>query len=95
MMRQRFPVLARAELLPYDAPLSNELWEEGSELPGKLFVFADADETRRLASRIPKGVCDRVKYLLRVCTRTLPLAIVERIGSFFGKQNKKVAPHVQ
>ena len=83
MMRQRFPVLARAELLPYSAPLADGLREEGVELPGKLFVFADVDETRRLANRIPKGVCDRVNYLLRATFVMLPRATAERIASLW------------
>ena len=85
MMRQRFPVLATAELLPYSGSLADGLRGEGAELPGKLFFFADADETRRRANRSPKGALRRVKYMLRVGFVTLPCAVAERIASLWRK----------
>ena len=83
MMRREFPSLAKAELLPYSASLADCLTGEDVELPGKLFVFDDADTTRRMASRVPPDALGRVKYVLRSGFVTLPKAVGTRVASLF------------
>ena len=83
MMRREFPALATAELLPYSAPLADGLRAEDVELPGKLFVFDDANKMRRMASRVPPDVLGRVKYVLYSGFVTLPKAVGTRVASLF------------
>ena len=85
MMRRKFPALAKAEMLPYSAALADGIREEDSELPGKLFVFDDADETRRKALRIPPDTLGRVKYAMHSGFVSLPCAVAERIASLWHK----------
>ena len=51
--------------------------------PGKLFIFDDPKEMRRYAHVVQEGTMQRVEYVVRTCFKTLPIAIVERIGSIF------------
>ena len=88
MMRRQFPALGRAELRPYSKRKEGLFRSANLELPGKLFIFNDAKEMRRCAHVVPEGTVQRVGYVLRVCFKTLPLAIVERIGSVFGDRRK-------
>ena len=83
MMRQEFPALATAELLPYSASLAVGLRAEDVELPGKLFVFDDMNKMRRMASRVPPDVLGCVKYVLRSGFVTLPKAVGTRVASLF------------
>ena len=84
MMRCRFPALAKARALPYSEALAEGLRHEGAELPGKLFVFADADETRRMAYRPPSDLVGGGAFVLHTMFVSLPCAIAERIASLWG-----------
>ena len=83
MMRREFPSLAKAELLPYFKKRAREFRRANLELPGKLFIFDDPKEMRRYAHVVQEGTMQRVEYVVRTCFKTLPIAIVERIGSIF------------
>ena len=89
MMRREFPALAKAEMLPYSAVLADGLREEDAELPGKLFVFDDADETRRKALRIPPDTLGRVKYAMHSGFMSLPCAVAERIASLWHRDGSR------
>lgn len=93
LVRRHLPLLQKAELLPYSKRREREFRRAHLEVPGKLFFFDEEAKMRQYAFTIKERTS--MGFLLRVCTRMLPLAIVERIGSIFGKRNKKVAPHVQ
>ena len=83
MMRSRFPALANATLLPYSASHADGMRLAKTELPGKLFVFDNADEMRRAIHPVPQGVFGRVGYVAHAGFVTLPRAICARMSSLF------------
>ena len=93
LVRRHLPALQKAVLLPYSKRREREFRRAHLEVPGKLFFFDEEAKMRQYAFTVKEKTF--MGFLLRVCTRTLPLAIVERIGSIFGKRNKEVGSHVQ